>query len=363
MRLGLETMFKLDALFGAPSHAFKTIHVGGTNGKGSVSTKIAESLYLGGNKVGLYTSPHIATYRERIKVDGKMISQLDAERLLEDIFNKIESTNLTPTFFEVTTLLALLYFREQKVDVAVLEVGMGGRLDATNIITPLVSVITSISFDHSQHLGETLEKIAYEKGGIIKENIPVVLGKGASPFYAIPAHLVEGDFENFEEENRATAKLALELLPLEYSLEGLEKTPPCRFEVFGNVILDVAHNPAGLKALLDRVESRFPGRKITMLVALSKDKEIKACLEEIMPRISYLYLTEAKNGRAAKAATLASFLNDFKAFTIEPDLEKAFCEARKRSDLLIVTGTFYIMHEVRKALGIVEEADPFSVIY
>lgn len=172
---GLSTTKALDAHFGHPHRQFRTIHVAGTNGKGSCSHTLAAILQAEGYKVGLYTSPHLVDFRERIRVNGQCISEEEVVRFVEEERAFFEP--LSPSFFELTTALAFKYFAEQRVDIAVVEVGLGGRLDCTNIITPILSVITNISFDHTQFLGHTLAQIAGEKAGIIKPHIPVVIGE------------------------------------------------------------------------------------------------------------------------------------------------------------------------------------------
>lgn len=172
---GLETTHKLDEYFGHPHQQFKTIHIGGTNGKGSCSHTIAAVLQSAGYRVGLFTSPHLVDFRERIRINGEMIPEEYVVNFVEEHRSFFEP--LHPSFFELTTAMAFRYFADQKVDVAVIEVGMGGRLDCTNIIHPDLSIITNISFDHTQYLGDTLTKIAKEKAGIIKEGVPVVIGR------------------------------------------------------------------------------------------------------------------------------------------------------------------------------------------
>ena len=172
---GLETTHRLDEYFGHPHQQFKTIHIAGTNGKGSCSHTIAAVLQSAGYRVGLFTSPHLVDFRERIRINGEMIPEEYVVRFVEEHRSFFEP--LHPSFFELTTAMAFRYFADQKVDVAVIEVGMGGRLDCTNIITPDLCVITNIGFDHMQYLGDTLPKIAKEKAGIIKEGIPVVIGR------------------------------------------------------------------------------------------------------------------------------------------------------------------------------------------
>ena len=172
---GLQTTEALDEHFGHPHRQFKTIHVAGTNGKGSVSHTLAAMLQSAGYKVGLYTSPHLVDFRERIRINGECISKEYVVDFVENERPFFEP--LHPSFFELTTAMAFKYFAEQQVDIAVIEVGLGGRLDCTNIITPILSIITNISFDHTQFLGNTLEQIAMEKGGIIKQHIPAVIGE------------------------------------------------------------------------------------------------------------------------------------------------------------------------------------------
>ena len=172
---GLHNTLELDRHFGHPHQNFKTIHIAETNGKGSCSHTIASILQSAGYKVGLYTSPHLKDFRERIRVNGECVSKEYVIDFVENERHFFES--LHPSFFELTTAMAFKYFAEQGVDIAVIEVGLGGRLDCTNIITPILSIITNISFDHTQFLGNTLEAIAREKAGIIKEGIPVVVGE------------------------------------------------------------------------------------------------------------------------------------------------------------------------------------------
>lgn len=173
-KANLDNTLTLDKHFGAPHQQFKTIHVGGTNGKGSVSHMLASILQEAGYKTGLYTSPHLKDFRERIKINGEMVSEEYVIDFVEQ--NKTLFSKIKPSFFEMTVAMAFKYFADQNVDIAVIEVGLGGRLDSTNIITPLVSIITNISFDHMALLGDTLEKIAHEKAGIIKPGVPTIIG-------------------------------------------------------------------------------------------------------------------------------------------------------------------------------------------
>jgi dihydrofolate synthase/folylpolyglutamate synthase len=378
MKLGLENMQKLDMAFHFPSRKFSSIHVTGTNGKGSVTTKIAFCLQKSNLKVGLYTSPHIACYRERIRIDGQMICESEAEGHLTAIFETAKTLKIEPTFFECMTMVAFLHFAKNNCDVAVIEVGMGGKYDATNILKPLLSIITTIELDHTRYLGKTLADIAEEKSGIIKPKCPVLVGPKAgqhSIFSKVattqnsPYHELKGTFENYEMENRAIAQKALELLPFEnISKEGLEITPPCRFEIFnGHIVLDVAHNPGGFNALLNRLNTQFPEKKIRLLLGLGMDKEIIPILELLSKNVHFIHLTEAKSERAAKAEQLAGLLLNlnFQNHIVETNIRKAFAEAKRlaceNDEVLVVCGTFYIMAEVREALGFVEAVDQYLV--
>lgn len=187
----LENTLRLDEFYGHPHRKFKTIHVAGTNGKGSVSHMLASVMQTAGYKTGLYTSPHLKDFRERIRINGKMISQNEVVKWVKDFRLKNELWKIEPSFFELTVAMAFDYFAQQNVDIAIIEVGLGGRLDSTNIILPEISIITNIGLDHTNFLGNTLEKIAAEKGGIIKNNIPLVVGTTQSKTTHIFQDLVE----------------------------------------------------------------------------------------------------------------------------------------------------------------------------
>lgn len=200
---GLETTHKLDEHFGHPHQQFKTIHIAGTNGKGSCSHTIAAVLQSAGYRVGLFTSPHLIDFRERIRINGEMVPEEYVVNFVEE--HRAFFEPLHPSFFELTTAMAFRYFADQKVDVAVIEVGMGGRLDCTNIIHPDLCIITNISFDHTQYLGDTLTKIAKEKAGIIKEGVPVVVGraKGAvKRVFTMKAKAMNAPIEYAREKTR-----------------------------------------------------------------------------------------------------------------------------------------------------------------
>jgi len=329
MRFGLERMEEL-----APEQTFAAVHIAGTNGKGSVATKIAAVLQENGYKTGLYTSPHLETFHERIRIDGQMISEEEVERLLPPLMKRCEEA----TFFELTTALAFHYFAEQQVDIAVVEAGLGGRLDATNVIMPILAVITSIGLDHTELLGPTREDIAREKGGIAKPGVPLVLGPTALGLGLEADIAVEGPFADFLEENRAIAKAALEAMPgfaIE-TMEELDQLPMGRFqEVAPGVIYDVAHNPDGVRALLAAIERRYPGRPIRMSIAISNDKDIGAFLDEIRGKIYALDLIESDHPRLTRVDQLREM-----AEGLPLDVER-----RRPDELHLICGSCFLRPE------------------
>lgn len=315
MKLGLEAIAKMDASFGHPSGAYPTVHIAGTNGKGSVATKIAKGLELSGKKVGLFTSPHIVCMSERIQINGKAIPLPTLEKLW---IPKL-------TFFESIALTAFRYFALAEVDIAVIEVGLGGRLDATNIITPVLSVITSIDLDHMEFLGNSFEAIAKEKAGIIKPGVPALMGPHVKPRHCFPKEHWVDFVGTYEEENRAVAKRALELLgvpPL-----GLEALPPCRFQKIGKVIFDGAHNPAALQRTVERMERPFG-----CLAAFSKQpEEMRTLLCDADP----LIVTSIDHERVLPGD--------------EKDFSKAF-ERVYECERVLITGTLFIMERAQAEL-------------
>lgn len=369
IKLGLTNSLQLDASLGYPSKAFSSIHVAGTNGKGSVTKKIAAALQSAGYRVGCYTSPHIACFRERICINTEMISEREVEKLLPEVF----SSASTSTFFEITTLLAFLYFARQKVDWAVVETGLGGRLDATNILHPKLSIITSISMDHADRLGNTLEEIALEKAGIIKPGIPVLLGprmphaifQEYARFCNSPCAIVKTTFPTYEQENCAIAECALKQLniPFQAIQEGLKAHLPCRMEHLAaqRVILDVAHNPDGLIELFKAIRQQFTKEKLSIVCGLSKTKDIQQCLQIIQQHAAHIHLVEATNGRAAPIEQLRNALRALQVpdacITMHGSIAEGVHASQKSKDLTVVCGTFFIMAEARAALGIVEPQD------
>jgi dihydrofolate synthase/folylpolyglutamate synthase len=358
---GLATTLALDDHLGNPHIYYDTIHVGGTNGKGSVSHLLAAILQSAGYRVGLYTSPHLVDYRERIRVDGEMIPK----EYIVDFVEKHRAffEPLHPSFFELTSAMAFDYFRFQEVDIAIIEVGLGGRLDSTNIITPILSVITSISEDHTQLLGETLGEIADEKAGIIKPGVPVIIGAipedvitdvfikkademEASLYYAGSENLLVGEAHLVEEKEwyydttdygqlfgqltgltqvantltvlcvlRVLANLYIDIdIPREAVRNGFEHV----VELTGlqgrwqevlpapYTIVDTGHNPDAWRFLNFQIKTCIVSRRnLYMVIGLSADKDIDSILQE-MPKFGFYLFTQASTGRALPAGVLAA---------------------------------------------------------
>lgn len=376
MKLGLENVNRLNKKLGLPSQAFPSVHVAGTNGKGSVVVKVSKGLQSRYPKVGLYISPHISTYRERISINGTLITEDEVVKGLRNIMNLADKEGIAATFFELTTLLAFKYFADKKVDFAVIETGLGGRLDATNILHPALTIITSIDFDHTDILGTTLEEISFEKSGIIKPNVPVILGPTAKIVPVLktsPCQVIRKQFHTAESENRAIAEAALKFfnIPEPAIKKALTSKLPCRREKVlfqkKEVILDVAHNPAGLKSLFS--ELKIPDDKLHVIFALSKTKDHEKCLQIINESAKTLYLVEAPNGRCAPTSSLkAELLKQ----GVEPSrihilgsipktIGEALHSTAGQGYQLLVTGSFFIMDEARKALNIIDPRDPIEL--
>lgn len=353
---------------------YPIVHVAGTNGKGSCVEKVSSTLTCAGYRCGQYFSPHITSFRERIRIDGKMISQDEVVQYLPSIL-KLKSTL---TFFEVATLLALLYFSEMNVDVAVFEVGLGGRLDATNCIDPFLTVITSIGFDHQNLLGNTLEEIASEKAGIIKPNIPVVLGPTSKQEsirkkieeQRAPVIQVEGVFQTYDLENKAIARAALEELQKTFEIsnasieKGLLKKPPCRFEEvdFQNraLILDMSHNEEGLNYLFKEINHKYPKHKKIVFYSVSQGHDLKKTSGIIEQNADQIYLLDAPHTRLFPAKEIEKSVEG--TYQILP-IEEALKEIQKLDPkaLFIFTGSIFIMAPIRKDLGLDAEGDLYPI--
>ncbi|GLE09887.1 hypothetical protein PINS_up021826 [Pythium insidiosum] len=314
VKLGIENMKQLNEAFGDPTSQYPIVHVAGTNGKGSVSLKVAKALERSGYRTGLFVSPHVSCFRERIQINGELISEAQVCEHLAQIFNVSAQFRIPATFFEITTMLAFQHFAKQRVDCVVLETGLGGRLDATNIVHPAVSVITSIGMDHTRILGGTIDAIAREKAGIIKRHTPVVIGPNVpldvmQQFAdAADAPLIRVDSlddfdDDFNAENTAIARATCEQLnaltmqqPLTVKLSNprvqsaLESRPPCRFQVLHvvrpnsnekkvTIVLDVAHNMPAFEKLMHTLRQRFPTQRYRFVCGFSADKDIAKVMD------------------------------------------------------------------------------------
>ena len=396
---GLSNTHKLDEHFGHPHRKFRTIHVGGTNGKGSCSHTLAAILQSAGYKVGLYTSPHLVDFRERIRVDGKMVSEEYVIRFVEEHRTFFEP--LHPSFFELVTAMAFNYFAESKVDVAIVEVGLGGRLDCTNIITPDLSIITNISFDHTQFLGDTLAKIASEKAGIIKEGVPVVIGectdetrpvfieqakKSSSPiilsdesslvissesninntriYQTKPYKNLLGELGGLcQEKNTNTILTAItQLNDLGYNLseENVRKgfANVCeltglmgRWQKLNNcptLICDTGHNVGGISYIINQLKQQSY-KRLHIVMGMVNDKDVSGVLA-MMPKEAIYYFTKASVKRALNEDQLSTL---GKAYSIHgmsySDViaaTRAALEAATEDDFIFVGGSSFIVADL-----------------
>ena len=375
----LTNTLLLTAHLNHPERNFKTIHVAGTNGKGSTSSMIASVFMEAGYKVGLYTSPHLKDFRERITINGKKISENYVHQFVLKHKSFFETTELS--FFEMTVGLAFQYFSDKKVDIAIIEVGMGGRLDATNIITPLLSVITNIGKDHTAFLGDTLEKIAFEKAGIIKQNIPVVIGEYTSQTKPVFLEIARnnnskiyfaqdenypnyhcgllGDYQiknkktvievfrnlksdfNISEEN---IKNGIANVVLNTHLQGrwqiLQKYP--------KVICDTAHNAHGLEMVMQQLKKETYNQ-LHIVLGVVNDKDLASILP-LFPKNANYYFCKPKNERGLNATIL---LEKAKTYQLNGNtytsVSKAYKAALKKSsdkDLVFIGGSNFVVSEI-----------------
>lgn len=396
-RADLGNITELCEILGNPQRETKFIHVAGTNGKGSVSHIIASILQAQGYKVGIFVSPHYRDYRERIKINGKLISRPFIAKFVTDNIERFKTVNAS--FFEITTAMAFEYFKEKKVDYAVMEVGMGGRLDSTNIITPLLSVITNISFDHTQFLGDTLPKIAVEKGGIIKPDIPVVIGEthpdtknvfikqaaaNTSPITFADQSLRVVDFKSdikgisfslnkkqyrsdlsgdYQRKNITTAIAAIKNLQeqgivisesaIRKGLNDIKSSTYFigRWMVMGKrpmIIFDSAHNEGGIKELVTQIR-KLKFEHLHFVYGTVADKDITHILSMLPKKASY-YFCKPDIPRGKEVADLQKEASSHKLKgDIYPSVRKAYKAALSKAakgDLLLVSGSIFVVAEV-----------------
>ncbi len=365
---GLERTKKLAAALGNPQNFYRTIHVTGTNGKGSVCAMLAEMLKAQGLKVGLFTSPHLESYCERIQINRENISEDD----FTDMIFRVKDSNIDATHFETLTLAAFLYFKIQKVDVAVVEVGLGGTFDSTNIITPELCIITTVALDHENILGD-LNGIARNKAGIIRPNVPTITGVNGEPLKIIRAVAKEknsplyevnsqqltansyqlnlrGEYQKF---NAAIAIKAAEVLGLDKTAiaAGLANVKWAgRFEVIGNVVIDGAHNPHGAAALRESLDKNFPRGKRIWLFGVLKDKNFDEMIKILFRTDDFVIVTKVPSERTAEPETLCEILRgrDVNCVAVEDNF--AAVERLKNSggDVKIIAGSLYLIGAVRK---------------
>ena len=389
IKFGLETTRELLVLLGAPHRLIPTIHIGGTNGKGSVSTLAAESLQEAGWRVGMYTSPHLVSFRERIRVDGVPITADAVAAWTTLLRPEIEARQAT--FFEATTAIAFADFAARGAEIAVVEVGLGGRLDSTNVVTPLVSAVTKVAMDHMKYLGDTLERIAVEKAGIAKEGVPFVIGEmdpGLAGVLRETARRLGGAVQvvpanerwsgplaldgPHQRRNAAVANAVLQALPDRYRPDApaigrgfARARVPGRFDRRGKWLFDVAHNPDGMRALVAALDASDLPRPIHALVSILGDKEWAPMLVELDRGIDRGVLTIAPTaeGRGWTTDWLQQWLNDparphAKAeWSLRPEFRQALAEVQRGAGTILVTGSFHTVGDVMEKLGLAELMD------
>lgn len=375
----LDNINKLCAAFGNPQSSLTFIHVAGTNGKGSTCSMLASILTEANYKVGLFTSPHISDFKERIRINGIKVD----EDFIISTTNQIKDAALDfePSFFEISFLLALLYFKQEQTTICVIETGLGGRLDATNCITPILSLITNISIEHTQFLGNTLELIATEKAGIIKQGIPVIIGerqaetdllfikiaqsKNAEILFAEDfSVIIPEDFPllgSYQHRNFQLVVNALNQLNPQFSvseknittgLKNLSKNTGFmgRMQIQANeplTLFDVSHNPAGIKETLESVQALTKGN-LYIVYGTSSDKDLQRIFE-LFPLEANYFLTEFSNERSAKSAILENFAHEYhldaKFFTSAHKALESAQNIANKEDTILVFGSFFLISD------------------
>jgi dihydrofolate synthase/folylpolyglutamate synthase len=391
IKLGLDRIRTVLEALGNPQKAYRVVHVAGTNGKGSVCAMIDAGLRASGVRSGLFTSPHLKEPTERIQVDGMPVSRTDFERAFNAVHTAANNLDLDchPTYFETVTAMAFWLFRDLKVETAVIEVGLGGRLDATNVVEPALTVITPVDFDHEVYLGNTIEAIAGEKAGILKPGVPAVFAQQRSDAaavlnaraaelgvvaktanrglatdifvhargsrFSLPGHpAIECPLSGQHQvDNAITAALALEALGI--APEGIAETRwPGRIEhvvLNPDVILDGAHNPAGARALRQYLERFYGDQRIWMIFGAMRDKAVAEVAGILFPVAHELIFTPpAVPGYASRAMPVEDLLQLANRGQSAPNVAAAIDETLKRvsaEDVIVVTGSLYLVGEAR----------------
>lgn len=399
IKLDLTNITSLMNRLGNPHLNFPSIHIAGTNGKGSVAAMIHSILCKAGYRTALYTSPHLVDFRERIRIGQDLIEKDNVFDFVRTLKGEIDKNGYT--FFEVTTALAFQYFAGKKVDVAVVETGLGGRLDATNVINPLVSIITSIGLEHTEHLGNTIPQIAGEKAGIIKNGVPTITAVnhaealeviksvcdqrnsklfvvGEESTYTVLDSSIEGSKFNFFSDSAKYENLRLnlagdhQLLNAVICLTAIQKLKElgwkideqairtglkkvdwrARLEVFRKkplVILDVAHNPSGMQTLIYALDQLFPDKKIIFIFGVMEDKDYRSMLNEMRQKAKFVVLTKPDYKRSAEPELFEETLKQTNiAYEIIPMVKQAYIFALKNAksdDIICVTGSHFTVGE------------------
>jgi len=399
IKYDLNNIKELSKLSGNPYRKLKAIHIAGTNGKGSTASIVSSILTESKYKAGLYTSPHIKDFRERIRLNGRMVSKDYVIDYTNRMYKEIE--RIKPSFFEVTTAMAFKYFADNNVDFAVVECGLGGRLDSTNILKPLVSVITSISIDHTEYLGKTIKSITLEKAGIIKQNVPCVTGSlsGYSKSIVkkvckdrksefIDSTLIELNSKYSSDDGYKISFLGEQLIfPLigKYQIQNLKTAFAVLFSLIGDgkaeaglaefkaglknlekntgysyrfmkiadkpqIVLDVSHNAEGISKLGESIKL-MKYRKLIIIFGMMFDKEIKKCINELEKLNGFMIFTRPGYKRAGEPEEFTKYVSKKRMFAIKANVRESFSYANsiaKTDDLILVTGSFFMVSDFLK---------------
>jgi dihydrofolate synthase/folylpolyglutamate synthase len=365
IKLGLENTHRLLDAAGNPERECRFLHVAGTNGKGSVCAMLDSILRAAGHRTGLYTSPHLVDFRERIRVNGEVIPEADGARILTQLRDATRNWDHAPTFFELATVLAIRHFADAKTDFVVLETGMGGRLDSTNAVTPLVSILTPIAMDHSQWLGDTLEKVAAEKAGILKPGISAVSAPQESAAELVLQDRAEAlDAELFfvrgavdlpvnlrgrqQSRNAALAIAALHAAKIDVGetaiREGLATVQwPGRFQEIEGFVLDGAHNPHGSAQLAETWREAFGSGQAIVIFGALRDKDYAGMLAALGPIAEEFWFVPVDSQRGESPGRIAEVCPA--RGRLFATLEDALTEARKQSRRVLVTGSLFLVGE------------------
>jgi dihydrofolate synthase / folylpolyglutamate synthase len=372
IKLGLENIRRLIPALHVDLGEARVIHVAGTNGKGSVCAMIDSILRAQKYRTGLFTSPHLVTFRERIRVDGEMISEDAVAKGLTVIRDLVRDWDPPPTFFEIATELALKYFSNAKIDIVILETGLGGRLDATNALQSDVSIITAIDLDHQQWLGQSLREIAHEKAGIIKPRIPVVAAAQAPEAEKVirdravqceaSLQFVRDSYHRtsvslsgeHQKQNAALAIAALRAARIDIDdssiASGLASVEwPARFQHWdGRIVIDGAHNPAAARVLAQTWRETFGNQRATLILAILSDKDLPGICEALRPIADFVLLPKILSERATPPAKLAKVLSaniPALPYSITESIADALKEARAKPQRILLTGSLHFAGE------------------